>query len=235
MTGAASVIGGALLRRLWADKAWAGVRFLLGGRDPKALQGLCEEAGAAGMQADAWLMDLERTDSYPALLAQAQAGPVRGLALAAGINHDQSLLQLSSEEWDRVWSVDFAFHARLLSELKSLTPGATGLLIGSIVGHRGNAGQAAYAAAKGALLDLLPHAPKGLRLNILLPPLVESPLLAHLSSEARERLFQARLMPDPDPALSCAAAGAFLLGPASSYVHHQVFHADSRVSALSWD
>ena len=70
---------------------------------------------------------------------------------------------------------------------------------------------------------------------MLLPPLVESPLLAHLGPEARQRLFQTRLMDDPDPALSCAQAGAFLLSDGASFIHRQAFHADSRVGALGWD
>ena len=78
-------------------------------------------------------------------------------------------------------------------------------------------------------------APKGLRLNVLLPPLVDSPLLANLSDEARIKLFKNRLLEDLKPAQSCAEAGGFLLGDGASYIHGQAFHADSRVTALGWD
>jgi 3-oxoacyl-[acyl-carrier protein] reductase len=146
--------------------------------------------------------------------------------------------KLEEAAWDHAWDVNTGFHAQLLQALSApgrLTPGAVGLLVGSIVGSRGNHGQTAYAAAKGALLDLLPLAPPTLRLNVLLPPLVPSPLLANLSPEAHARLFASRSMHDPDPAVSCAEAGAFLLGPGASYIQHQAIHADSRVTALGWE
>ncbi|HTB33825.1 MAG TPA: SDR family oxidoreductase, partial [bacterium] len=152
--------------------------------------------------------------------------------------HDTGLGKLDESAWDRVWDANVGFHAEFLQSLArpgALAPRARGILVGSIVGSRGNHGQTAYAASKGALLELLPQAPQGLRLNVLLPPLVDSPLLANLSDEARARLFKSRLMDDADPAQSCAEAGAFLLGDGSSYVHRQAFHADSRVTALGWD
>jgi 3-oxoacyl-[acyl-carrier protein] reductase len=164
--------------------------------------------------------------------------PVKGLALVAGINHDKTISKLEEAEWDQVWQVNAGFHSHMLAALSSpgrLAEGARGILVGSIVGLRGNHGQSAYGAAKGALVDLLPLSPTHLRLNLLLPPLVPSPLLAKLTPEAHERLFKTRLLQDPDPARSCAEAGAFLLSDASSYIHRQVVHADSRVGALGWD
>jgi 3-oxoacyl-[acyl-carrier protein] reductase len=236
MTGAASVIGRALLRRLWADPAWAGVRFLLTGRDPAALSALVASPEARHHDAEALTVDLCAPVAVQALRKRlGAAGPLLGLALVAGVNQDDALPKLDEADWDRVWQVNLAAHRRLLSDLNEpgrLAAGARGLLVGSIVGLRGNAGQSAYAAAKGALLDLLPMAPQGLRLNVLLPPLVPSPLLKNLSPAARERLFKTRLMDDPDPAESAAAAGAFLLSDRSSYIHRQAVHADSRVTAL---
>jgi len=238
-TGAPGVIGAALMRRLWADPAWAGVRFLLVGRKPEALAALVDEARDLGIEAEALALDLADRHAWAGALERiAQAGPVKGFALVAGANHDTSLGKLEEAAWDQVWSVNTGFHARFLRSLSgpgALAPGARGVLVGSIVGSRGNHGQTAYAAAKGTLLDLLPLAPRGLRLNVLLPPLVDSPLLANLSDEARIRLFKNRLMEDPDPAKSCAEAGAFLLGDTAGYVHRQAFHADSRVTVLGWD
>jgi 3-oxoacyl-[acyl-carrier protein] reductase len=238
-TGAPGVVGAALMRRLWAEPAWAGVRFLMAGRNAAALDTLVAEAAALGIRAEALALDLADAGAWPAVLEKiAQAGPVLGFALVAGANHDTSIGKLEEADWDRVWAVNTGFHARFLQSLArpgALAPKARGILVGSIVGSRGNHGQTAYAAAKGALLDLLPLAPKGLRLNALLPPLVDSPLLANLSEEARTRLFKNRLLEDPAPAQSCAEAGAFLLGDGSGYVHRQAFHADSRVTTLGCD
>lgn len=238
MTGASGIIGGALARRLWAQGAWAGVRFLLQGRDEGRLQALAREAREQGMRAEVLVLDLAQPEAGRVLAEAAVGlGPLAGLALVAGINHDLSLSKLEEADWDKVWKANVRAHAALIRALHrpgTLAPGARGILTGSIVGLRGNHGQAAYAAAKGALVDLLPFAPAALRLNVLLPPLVESPLLQGLSPEARVRLYSTRLFDDPDPALSCALAGEFLLSDDSSYVHRQVIHADSRVSELGW-
>jgi 3-oxoacyl-[acyl-carrier protein] reductase len=202
------------------------------------LDALAAEARAHGIAFEPLVLDLSQRAQWPGALEALTRAPVAGFALVAGINHDVSAHKLEEAAWDQVWDVNSGFHARLLQALSApgkLAPGAVGLLVGSIVGSRGNHGQTAYAAAKGALMDLLPLAPRGLRLNALLPPLVPSPLLANLTPEARARLFASRSMDDPDPAASCAEAGAFLLGPGASYIHRQAVHADSRVTALGWD
>lgn len=215
------------------------MRFFLAGRRRVQLEALCAEAARLGRQAEPLALDLEDPAALEALAASLpRRGPFIGAALVAGISQDASLAALSEAAWDRVWAVDFVGSARLLRAFAgpgTLAPGARAILVGSLVGLRGNAGQCAYAAAKGALLELLPLGPPGLRLNLLLPPLVPSPLLDALGPAAREALFARRLLPDPDPASSCAAAGAYLLSDASSYVHRQALHADSRVGALGWE
>jgi NAD(P)-dependent dehydrogenase (short-subunit alcohol dehydrogenase family) len=227
------------LRRLWADPAWAGVRFYLLGRDQAQLQALEKMGAAAGIECSSLVLDMLNPASCQTALKWAQTlPPLQGLALVAGMSIDRSISKLDEAEWDAVWQVNVGFHAGLLAGLKipgRLAPGARGILVGSIVGLRGNHGQTAYAAAKGALIDLLPYCPETFRLNILLPPLVPSPLLANLTPEGHERLFKARLLQDPDPALSCAEAGAFLLSDAAAYMQHQLLHADSRVGVLGLD
>jgi len=225
------------LRRLWADPAWAGVAFYLAGRDLRTLEELCAQAAAAGCVAYPWVLDLAGD------LKEGEAGlpklpPLKGFVFAAGAIQDQTLALMDEAAFDQVIKVNLSGHARLIKALHGqgrLAEGARGLLIGSSSGLRGQKGQTAYAAAKGGLVDLLPMAPPGLRLNILLPPLMPSPLLDALSPEARVELFSARLMDDPDPAASCAEAAHFLLSDGASYIHRQVVHADSRVTALGWE
>jgi 3-oxoacyl-[acyl-carrier protein] reductase len=167
-----------------------------------------------------------------------QLPPLRGFVFAAGATHDQTLALMDEAAFDQAMKVNFSGHARLIKAMHGpgrLAEGARGLLIGSNSGLRGRKGQTAYAAAKGGLVDLLPFAPCGLRLNVLLPPLMPSPFLDALSPEARAELFSTRLMDDPDPAASCAEAAHFLLSDGASYIHRQVIHADSRVTALGWE
>ncbi len=238
ITGAAGVIGRAIVFRLAQDKEWSQARWLLTGREPARLAPLMARLGQKGLQAQALGLDMADEAGCEAFLdALPGLGPFKGLALLAGINHDDPLPTLKDAVWDRVWQVNTGFHTRLLRRLAQagqFAGDARAILTGSQVGLRGNAGQTAYAAAKGALVDLMLAGPSGLRLNVLLPPLVPSPLLDGLSPQALESLFAARLMQDPDPASSCAEGAAFLMGDASRYVHRQVWHPDTRVSVLGW-
>jgi 3-oxoacyl-[acyl-carrier protein] reductase len=238
ITGAAGVIGQALLRRLAQEPLWQGARWVLTARNAAKLESSLGSLRALGIDVEAHQLDMADEAGCEAFLgALPGLGPFLGLALLAGINHDDPITRLEESAWDQVWQVNVGFHSRLLRRLLSgavLSPDFRGFLTGSQVGLRGNAGQVAYAAAKGALIDLMNSLPPALRMNVLLPPLVPSPLLDKLSPEALQTLFAMRLMQDPEPALSCAEGAAFLLGDGSRYVQHQVWHADSRVSVLGW-
>lgn len=235
VTGAGGVIGQALVRRLAQDEVWNGCRWILTARQTINLQALEEALKGSGLDVSLMALDmLDEAGCRAFLSALPGLGPFKGLALVAGINHDDLISRLDEKGWDRVWQVNVGFHAKLLRQA-AFTPDGRALLVSSQVGMRGAAGQTAYGAAKGALLDLMRSLPLSLRVNTLLPPLVDSPLLDNLAPESRERLFAARLLADPDPARSCADAGAFLLSDASGYIQRQVWNADSRVSVLGLD
>jgi 3-oxoacyl-[acyl-carrier protein] reductase len=238
ITGAAGVIGQAMLHRLAQEPLWQGARWVLTARDSARLEALLKALRSQGIEIEVHRLDMADEAGCEAFLGTLPGlGPFLGLALLAGINHDDPIVKLDEAVWDRVWQVNVGFHSRLLRRLvasQNLAPEARGFLTGSQVGLRGNAGQVAYAAAKGALIDLMRSLPASLRLNVLLPPLVPSPLLDNLSTEALQSLLAMRLLQDPEPALSCAEGGAFLLSDASRYVMRQVWHADSRVSVLGW-
>lgn len=214
VTGAGSVAGRALMELVHGDPEFQGRRFVLTTRQ------------------DA---DFSKPEEVEALRRRLnEGGELAGAALVAGANMDEPVATLDEAEWLRVWDVNFSAHAALLKGL-DFEAGSPLVLVSSQVGFRGNAGQSAYAAAKGALLGLCHYAVgRGLRCNVLLPPLMDSPLLANLSEDARGRLFASRLLPDPSPARSFAEACLFLLSKRSSYIQGQVFHADSRVTALGW-
>jgi len=239
VTGATSTLSRALLRRLWADPAWAGVRFYLVGRDRVTLQALCAQASLHDRSAIPWVLDLAGAAAAESVKTTlASLPPLKGFVLAAGLAQDQILPLMDEAGYERVWQVNCGVHALMLkswAKTDRLAAGARGLLICSLSGLGGRQGQTAYGAAKGALLDLLPFAPPGLRLNILLPPLMPSPFLDALGPGVRSALMASRLMDDPDPAQSCADAAHFFLSDAASYVHRQILHADSRVTALGWE
>jgi len=244
LTGASGVLGAALAQGLAADPEFAGCRFCLPCRQRGRAAALLASLPAPAL-AETPLLDLEDPFQVQAFCEQAlpKLGPLRAVALAAGISADASLARLEERDWDRVLQVNALSAGALLAALLKgarWAEGASVLLVGSVVGLRGNHGQAAYSASKGLLLGLLhlhqqAFARQGARLNLILPPLAESPLLGELKPEARQRLFSQRLLADPDPPASFAASARFLLSRRSAYVHAAAWHADSRISGLPWE
>ena len=242
LTGASGVIGSALAKKLVADPDWKERLFVLTGRDGDRLNSLAKEFSDHPGGIETLRVDHLSIPEVEALNIRVRSrADWCGAALVAGASHDSALGGLSGIDFDRLWSVNVGAHAAMIESLASggLLPGASILLVGSVVGLWGNAGQSLYAATKGALVDLnrlwaRRLGPGGTRVNLLLPPLVESPLLRGLSDRARKKLFDQRFLQDPDPAASAAAQAAFLLSPRASYVHGQVWHGDSRISRLPW-
>jgi len=244
LTGASGVLGKALAQGLAADPEFAGERYCLPCRHGSRAQGL-RACLPERLDLQTPLLDLEDPFQVQAFCEQTlpSLGLLRAVVLAAGISADASVARMEERDWDRVVQVNALSAAALLEALlknSSWAEGASVLLVGSVVGLRGNHGQSAYSASKGLLMGLLGQhqrafARQGARINLILPPLADSPLLAGLKPEARERLFSQRLLADPDPAASFASSARFLLSARSAYIHAAAWHADSRISGLPWE
>jgi len=103
--------------------------------------------------------------------------------------------------------------------------------IGSVVGLRGNAGQANYAAAKAGLVGLSKTlarelGPRGVTVNLVAPGYVETDMTASLGeklvSEALANIPVGRLGQPDD----VAAAVAFLASEEAAYITGQVLCVD---------
>ncbi len=234
ITGAGSSLGRPLVASLLLDPEFSNTQLLLTSRDIKKLDPL-----KALSPERVFLFELDLLGDLNSLVAQLGRHDIQAVALLAGDNHDQTLLESGEEDFEMLWKVNTGSHVRLLGLLFPAGPprlAAPLVFCGSQVGLRGNAGQALYAMAKGHLLDLAKKfTVQGWRANLLLPPLMLSPMLMQLSLETREKLLATRLMADPEPELSAAEQALFLLSRRSSYVAGQAWHGDTRVSVLGFD
>ncbi len=67
---------------------------------------------ALGLEAQGQRLDMADEAGYRASLdALPGLAPFLGLALLAGINHDDPIARLSEEAWDKVWQVNVGWHA----------------------------------------------------------------------------------------------------------------------------
>ncbi len=162
--------------------------------------------------------------------------PVDLLVCAAGQIQDALLLRLTEASWDESWAVNYRGAARCANAvLPCMLEQGHGhiILISSFSALHPPAGQAAYAAAKAALLGLLEdladrYGRSNIRVNALLPGFLETRMTEAVSQPRRTAIADAHTLGRFN---TCAATAGFI-----RYLHHhlphtsgQIFQLDSRV------
>jgi NAD(P)-dependent dehydrogenase (short-subunit alcohol dehydrogenase family) len=184
---------------------------------------LVREAGAEGVALEADAAD-ERSAEQMFEAAREALGGLDGLVLNVGTAAGFLLRGTSAAEWDQVMAVNLRSHFLGCKQaLDSMERGSV-VLIGSVA-SREVLPFPAYGASKAALDSLCRQAAvegaPGVRVNLLVPGLIDTPLgrLASSLSPARERVkIPARRQ---GTAWEVAYAALFLLSDESSYVTGQ--------------
>lgn len=150
----------------------------------------------------------------------------------AGVSGDGLVLRLREDEWERVLRTDLTgvFHCTKAA-LRAMVRARYGRIVNvsSVVAEMGNAGQAAYGAAKAGVIGFTKSlarevASRGVTVNAVAPGFVETEMTAGLGEE--QKAFYTTVIPvgriaTPD---DVAAAVAFLASPAAGYVTGHVLH-----------
>jgi 3-oxoacyl-[acyl-carrier protein] reductase len=158
--------------------------------------------------------------------------PVDLLVCAAGITRDAPLARLDPEIWDETYAVNFTAAQRCAEAvIPGMVDRAEGhiLFISSHSALHPPIGQAAYAAAKAALLGLATdlarrHGPQNLRVNAILPGFLETPMTAKITEKRRAEILAAHHL------------GRFNTPPAVAdfihFLHHHMPHTSGQVFQL---
>src|SRR5262249_47507654 len=156
-----------------------------------------------------------------AIEASASAlGAVHHLVANAGTTADQLLMRLKPEEWDRVIATNLTSSFALC---RAAVPGMLRtrygriILISSVSGLMGNAGQSAYAASKAGLIGLARSlareiGSRSITVNVVAPGLVDTDMVRTMPEKAREALLAQIPLGRLGTADEIAAAVTFLLG-----------------------
>jgi len=220
VTGGASGIGAALVTRLRADGAKVAVLDVRPA--PSADLSLELDVG----DADAVRAAVER--------AASELGPPTLAAHCAGITRDAVLWKLAADDWNAVLRVNLsgAWHLlkAMVPHLRAAGDGSV-VLVGSINGARGKFGQSAYAASKAGVVGLAKTAARelgrfGVRVNVVAPGFVETPMTAALGEEWRAKAIAETPLQRVATAEDVAGAIVFLLSHSARHVTGHVLNVD---------
>lgn len=122
-----------------------------------------------------------------------QLGPIEVLVANAGITKDTLILRMSDEDFEEVINTNLSGVFRVVKRaIKSMVKARFGrvILISSVVGLYGSAGQVNYSSAKAGLVGFARSltrelAARGITTNVVAPGFIETDMTAVLSEEQR--------------------------------------------------
>jgi NAD(P)-dependent dehydrogenase (short-subunit alcohol dehydrogenase family) len=233
VTGASSGIGASTARALGA----AGASVLLVGRNDARLAEAAAAVQDGGGKAEIANIDLDDLDATAGLADRAVAafGSLHGIVHTASLFDPLPLADTSYASMEQQWRTNVAAPLLLTKgALPHLQEGASIVFIGSTTGSVGFPGCSAYTATKGAVNSVaralaVEFAPNGVRVNIVVPGYVRTPMLQpHLdANEGYEEWILGRTpvarIGGPDEVSSSIL---FMLSPLSRYVDGATLVAD---------
>jgi 3-oxoacyl-[acyl-carrier protein] reductase len=171
-----------------------------------------------------------------------ELGPVEILVANAGITADMLVLRMSDEDFTRVLDTNlmgtFRVVRRAVPKMMRARWGRI-ILVGSVVGTTGQAGQANYAASKAGLIGLArsvarEFASRNITVNVVAPGPVDTDMLAALGDDRRKAIEAAvplGRLADPS---EVAAAIRFLASDDAGYITGAVLPVDGGLAMGPW-
>ncbi|MHB0866321.1 MAG: 3-oxoacyl-[acyl-carrier-protein] reductase [Thermoleophilia bacterium] len=233
VTGAARGIGRATAEALAAAGASVAINYQSSREAAAALAASLGEMGAEVVLAQGDVSDAAQAAAIVET-TEAALGPITILVNNAGLTRDGLLARMSEEDFDAV--IDTSLKGAFLMSravARGMMKARAGNIINvsSVIGRRGNAGQANYAAAKAGLIGLTKSlarelAPRGVRVNAVAPGYVVTDMTAQLPDEIKERIMTSTPLGRLATPEEVASVIVFLASPAAAYITGAVIPVD---------
>lgn len=229
VTGASRGIGRAIAFEMAKQGAAVAFTYLSSVEQGQALE---NELKAMGVQAKGYRSDASKFDEADKLVTDviADFGKLDVLVNNAGITKDGLLMRMTEEQWDRVLEVNLKSVFNLTkAATKPMMKAKSGSIINlsSVVGIRGNAGQANYAASKAGIIGFsksvaLELGSRNIRSNVIAPGFIETEMTGQLDEKVVADWAASIPMKRAGQAEEVAQAVTFLASDMSSYITGQV-------------
>ena len=231
ITGASRGIGKSIAEECVKQGAKVAFTYLSSDEKARALENeLTSNGGVAkGFKSDASKFD--QAQELVDMVVEA-FGTVDVLVNNAGITRDTLLMRMTEEQWDEVISTNLKSAFNLTKAvLRPMLKAKSGSIINmsSVVGERGNAGQANYAASKAGLIGFtksvaLELGSRNIRCNAIAPGFIETEMTDAIDPKAVEEWRSSIPMKRGGTPLDIAQTTIFLASEMSTYITGQTLH-----------
>ncbi|KRO74760.1 MAG: 3-oxoacyl-[acyl-carrier-protein] reductase [Bacteroidetes bacterium] len=233
VTGASKGIGRAIAQRFIEEGAKVAFTYLSSVERGEALE---KDLAALGGEAKGFRSDASSGEQAEQLIQDVVAhfGQIDIIVNNAGITRDTLMLRMSEEDFDQVISINLksVFNTTKHAQRYMLKQRSGSIInISSIVGIKGNAGQANYAASKAGIIGFtksvaLELGSRGIRCNAVAPGFIETEMTGVLDEKVVQTWRDAIPLKRGGQPEDVANACVFLGSDLSSYVSGQVLQVD---------
>ncbi len=233
ITGASKGIGRSIALRFAEQGANVAFTYLSSIEQGQALE---VELTSRGVRAKGYKSDASDFAQADKLVAEVvtEFGTLDVLVNNAGITMDNLLLRMSEEAWDKIMKVNLKSCFNTVKAVcKPMMKQKAGSIINmtSVVGLKGNAGQANYAASKAGVIGFtksvaLELGSRGIRSNAIAPGFIETEMTGKLDEKVVQAWRDAIPLKRGGKPEDVADACVFLASEMSSYITGQVIQVD---------
>ncbi|MCH7402462.1 3-oxoacyl-[acyl-carrier-protein] reductase [Belliella kenyensis] len=233
ITGASKGIGRAIAIKYAQEGANVAFTYLSSVEKGQALE---NELAAYGIKAKGYRSDASQFAAAEELVnaVVSEFGGLDILINNAGITRDNLLMRMTEEAWDEVINVNLkSCFNTVKAATRTMMKAKAGAIINitSVVGIKGNAGQANYAASKSGIVGFtksvaLELGSRNIRCNAVAPGFIETEMTAVLDEKTVQGWRDAIPMKRGGQPDEVANACVFLGSDMSSYISGQVLQVD---------
>jgi len=225
ITGGSRGIGATMVKK-FAEHG-AHVAFTYRSSAERANQ-VVEEAAVYGTTVKAFASDASSFEQTQALVNDVvkEFGKIDVLVNNAGITRDNLLMRMSEDNWDDVMNNNlksiFNFTKCIMRPMLKARGGSI-INISSIVGLKGNAGQANYAASKAGMIGFTKSiaqevGSRNIRCNAIAPGFIATEMTDELDDKIKEQMIQSTALRRFGSTEEMANVAIFLASDLSSYI-----------------